>query len=93
MIIKRHIFLLLLLGISLMLTGCSHPALHEAREVIAVADSLRAEGQAYTDSVTIAEAYNTLYSWRYFYPTDYVHACYHYGRPLRATYVYKILKQ
>lgn len=84
MIIMRHIFLLLLLGISLMLTGCSHPALHKAREVITVADSLRAEGQAYTDSVTIAEAYNTLHSWRYFCPTDYARACYYYGRLLRA---------
>ncbi len=83
MIIKRHIVLLLLLGISLMLTGCSHPALHKAREVIAVADSLRAVGQGYTDSVTIAEAYNTLHSWRYFCPTDYARACYFYGRLLR----------
>ena len=83
MIIKRHIFLLLLLGISLMLTGCSHPSLHKAREVIAVADSLRAVGQGYTDSVTIAEAYNTLHSWRYFCPTDYARACYFYGRLLR----------
>ena len=51
--------------------------------MIAVADSLRAKGQGYTDSVAIAEAYNTLEKWQYLYPTDYVHACYHYGRLLR----------
>ena len=68
---------------ALLLSGCKSRAVEEAREVIAVADSLRAEGQAYTDSVVIAEAYNTLEKWQYIYPTDYVHACYHYGRLLR----------
>ena len=68
---------------ALLLSGCKSRAVEEAREVIAVADSLRAEGQGYTDSVVIAEAYNTLEKWQYIYPTDYVHACYHYGRLLR----------
>ena len=68
---------------ALLLSGCKSRAVEEAREVIAVADSLRAEGQGYTDSVAIAEAYNTLEKWQYIYPTDYVHACYHYGRLLR----------
>ncbi|MBR2167845.1 MAG: hypothetical protein IJ920_05970, partial [Paludibacteraceae bacterium] len=68
---------------ALLLSGCKSRAVEEAREVIAVADSLRAEGQGYTDSVAIAEAYNTLEKWQYLYPTDYVHACYHYGRLLR----------
>ena len=68
---------------ALLLSGCKSRAVEEAREVIAVADSLRAEGQGYTDSVVIAEAYNTLEKWQYLYPTDYVHACYHYGRLLR----------
>lgn len=68
---------------ALLLSGCKSRAVEEAREVIAVADSLRAEGQGYTDSVVIAEAYNTLDKWQYIYPTDYVHACYHYGRLLR----------
>ena len=68
---------------ALLLSGCKSRAVEEAREVITVADSLRAKGQAYTDSVVIAEAYNTLEKWQYIYPTDYVHACYHYGRLLR----------
>ena len=68
---------------ALLLSGCKSRAVEEAREVIAVADSLRAEGQGYTDSVAIAESYNTLEKWQYLYPTDYVHACYHYGRLLR----------
>ena len=68
---------------ALLLSGCKSRAVEEAREVITVADSLRAVGQGYTDSVAIAEAYNTLEKWQYLYPTDYVHACYHYGRLLR----------
>ena len=68
---------------ALLLSGCKSRAVEGAREVIAAADSLRAEGQGYTDSVAIAEAYNTLDKWQYIYPTDYVHACYHYGRLLR----------
>ena len=68
---------------ALLLSGCKSRAVEEAREVITVADSLRAVGQGYTDSVAIAEAYNTLDKWQYIYPTDYVHACYHYGRLLR----------
>ena len=68
---------------ALLLSGCKSRAVEEAREVITVADSLRAVGQGYTDSVVIAEAYNTLEKWQYIYPTDYVHACYHYGRLLR----------
>ncbi len=68
---------------ALLLSGCKSRAVEGAREVIAAADSLRAEGQGYTDSVVIAEAYNTLEKWQYIYPTDYVHACYHYGRLLR----------
>ena len=66
-----------------MLTGCSSRALREAQEVVAQADSLRAEGVAYTDSMALAEAYNTLEKWQYLYPTDYARACYYYGRLLR----------
>ena len=69
---------------ALLLSGCKSRAVEEAQEVIAVADSLRAEGQGYTDSVVIAEAYNTLEKWQYIYPTDYARACYYYGRLLRA---------
>ena len=66
-----------------MLTGCSSRALHEAQDVVKTADSLRAEGVAYTDSMALAEAYNTLEKWQYLYPTDYARACYYYGRLLR----------
>ena len=83
MIAKRHILLLLLLTAGLLLTGCSSRALREAQEVVAQADSLRAEGVAYTDSMALAEAYNTLEKWQYLYPTDYARVCYYYGRLLR----------
>ena len=83
MIAKRHILLLLLLTAGLLLTGCSSRALHEAQEVVKQADSLRAEGVAYTDSMALAEAYNTLEKWQCIYPTDYARACYYYGRLLR----------
>ena len=66
-----------------MLTGCSSRALHEAQDVVKTADSLRAEGVAYTDSMALAEAYNTLEKWQYLYPTDYARVCYYYGRLLR----------
>ena len=82
-IINWKYSILVLTLAALLLSGCKSRAVEEAREVIAVADSLRAEGQGYTDSVAIAEAYNTLEKWQYIYPTDYVHACYHYGRLLR----------
>ena len=55
----------------------------EACGVVAEADSLRAVGQAFTDSVAIADAVETLYPVRLFYPTDYAHANYYYGRLLR----------
>ena len=83
MIAKRHILLLLLLTAGLLLTGCSSRALHEAQDVVKTADSLRAEGVAYTDSMALAEAYNTLEKWQYLYPTDYARVCYYYGRLLR----------
>ena len=83
MIAKRHILLLLLLTAGLLLTGCSSRALREAQGVVAEADSLRAEGVAYTDSMALAEAYNTLEKWQYLYPTDYARVCYYYGRLLR----------
>ncbi len=82
-IINWKYSILVLTLAALLLSGCKSRAVEEAREVIAVADSLRAEGQGYTDSVVIAEAYNTLDKWQYLYPTDYAHACYHYGRLLR----------
>ena len=50
---------------------------------MAQADSLRAEGCVYSDSVELAQAYETLGQWQWFYADEYAHACYHYGRILR----------
>ena len=58
-------------------------ALHEAQRVVAEADSMRAEGRMYDDSLALAQAYKTLDYWQWFYADDYAHACYHYGRLLR----------
>lgn len=57
-------------------------SLHEARETIAEADSLRAAGVAYDDSLRLDSAYHTLGSWwnRNIHPDDYAGACYYYGR-------------
>lgn len=81
--VRWGILLSAVVAVGVMLTGCSSRALREAQRVVAEADSLRAEGVAYTDSVTMAEAYNTLGKWQYLYPTDYARACYYYGRLLR----------
>lgn len=56
--------------------------MHEARETIAEADSLRAAGVAYDDSLRLDSAYHTLGSWwnRNIHPDDYAGACYYYGR-------------
>ena len=83
MIMRGNIPISFVIAVSLLLTGCSSRALHEAQRVVAEADSLRAEGVAYTDSMALAEAYNTLEKWQYLYPTDYARACYYYGRLLR----------
>lgn len=66
------------------LSGCSPRALDEAQRTVAQADSLRAEGRMYTDSLRMAQAYETLYAWRACHADTYAHACYHYGRLLRA---------
>ena len=81
--VRWGILLSIVVAVGVMLTGCSPRALREAQEVVAEADSLRTEGVPYTDSVTMAEAYNTLDKWQYLYPTDYARACYYYGRLLR----------
>jgi len=74
----RHILLaVLLLG----LTSCT--PIREAQEVVAEADSLRATGVLYADSTAMADAAATLERVRLFYPTDYAHANYYYGRILR----------
>lgn len=64
-------------------SSCSPRALYEAHSVVAEADSLWREGLMYSDSAKLAEAYNILDAWQWFYADDYAHACYHYGRLLR----------
>ena len=83
MFATRHLLSCFVPAFVLLLTACSPRALREAQELVAEADSLRTEGVAFTDSMALAEAYNTLEKWQYIYPTDYAHACYHYGRLLR----------
>lgn len=63
--------------------SCSPRPLHEARSVVAEADSLWLEGGLYSDSAQLAQAYTTLEHWQRFYADDYAHACYHYGKLLR----------
>lgn len=80
---KNHLYtIVFLMFLCLGMYGCT-PSVREARQVMAQADSLRAEGGMYSDSVTLAQAYESLYTFRYLYPTDFAHSCYHYGRLLR----------
>ena len=76
------------LYISLLLVLCNLAAysssLREAQETVRQADSLWHAGQMYDDSAALAQTYETLEAWRYFYADDYAHACYHYGKLLRA---------
>lgn len=86
---RQHIYnILIIIGLATFFSACtlgnySPNALLEAREIIAQADSLRAEGQIYTDSTQLAHAYERLRAWRYIHSDDYAHACYHYGCLLR----------
>lgn len=54
-----------------------------AREVVREAYRMHGEGKAYEDSVSLAQAYTKLKKWKYLFPTDFVRACYYYGRWLR----------
>ena len=65
------------------MSSCSLSDFHEARAIVAEADSLRAEGMMCSDSIGLAEAYETLGKWQWCYADEYAHACYHYGRLLR----------
>lgn len=77
----RRFHILFLVG--LMMVSCSPRALHEAQCVVAQADSMRAEGRMYDDSLALAQAYGTLGQWSWFHADEYAHSCYHYGRLLR----------
>ena len=92
-ILYRHI--LLLFAVAACVSCCRHSggklSLRQAQQVVAQADSLWHEGQMYGidagDSATLAQAYETLNSFVHCTSslcTSFAHACYHYGRLLRA---------
>ncbi len=70
------------------LMACAPQAVREAQSVVAQADSLWHAGKQYGidegDSATLAQAYETLGQWQWLHTDEYAHACYHYGKLLRA---------
>ena len=91
---KRWGYIVLLLLAGMVGQGCSSRALHEAEAVVAQADSLWQAGLMYGidagDSTTLAQAYETLGAYQFLSPftfhpsSSFTHACYHYGKLLRA---------
>ena len=86
---RGKIYIVLIACLAMM--SCAPKALREAEEVVAQADSMRAAGQMYGidagDSATLAQAYETLGSlslFNFHFSPSYAHACYHYGKLLRA---------
>lgn len=88
---KSYHILYLLLAFSLI--ACSPREVRTAQAVVRTAESLWQEGKMYDDSLSLAQAYETLGRIsRYLLPitnhqlqitSTYAHACYHYGRLLR----------
>ncbi|MBQ9523213.1 MAG: hypothetical protein IJR74_05270, partial [Paludibacteraceae bacterium] len=60
--------------------GCSHARIDEAERTLTMADSLRAAGQAYNDSLRLSEAFQTFRARRLSYPDEYARIGYYYGR-------------
>lgn len=58
--------------------------LHDAHQTLHTADSLKAAGGQFDDSLSLSSAATTLHKVRLLYPTDYLRASYHYGRLLRS---------
>ena len=91
---KRWGYIVLLLLAGMVGQGCSSRAIHEAEAVVAQADSLWQAGLMYGidagDSLTLAQAYETLGAYQFLSPftfhpsSSFTHACYHYGKLLRA---------
>ena len=91
---KRWGYIVFLLLAGMVGQGCSSRAIHEAEAVVAQADSLWHEGKQYGidegDSATLAQAYETLGAYQFLSPftfhpsSSFTHACYHYGKLLRA---------
>ena len=78
----RNYYILYLLLVCIF-TACAPRSIREAQSVVVLADSLWHEGCVYSDSAELAQAYETLGQWQWFYADEYAHACYHYGRILR----------
>jgi len=79
--IKNHIIVWVL---AVVLSACGAPKTpEEALRTVAEADSLWLSGWSYTDSLSLAHAYEELGEQRTRYPDEFAHACYHYGRLLR----------
>lgn len=81
---KHCVIWILVIGSCAGLMCCSSHALYEAQETVATADSLWHNGQSFSDSAQLAQAYRTLHRRRNMNPDEYAHACYHYGKLLRA---------
>ena len=91
---KRWGYIVFLLLAGMVGQGCSSRAIHEAEAVVAQADSLWQAGKMYGmdegDSLTLAQAYETLGAYQFLSPftfhpsSSFTHACYHYGKLLRA---------
>lgn len=83
----RKYYILYLLLLVCAFTACTPRSIREAQSIVAQADSLWHEGKMYGvdggDSATLAQAYETLGQWQWFYADEYAHVCYHYGRILR----------
>lgn len=94
MSLPTHLKILLLAFSAVFFGSCSSRAIHEAEAVVAQADSLWQAGLMYGtdagDSLTLAQAYKTLgdiplpYREGLGLGSPYSHACYHYGKLLRA---------
>ena len=77
--------LTIILSVVLFLCSCSKSSFRKAQNIVQMADSLRAEGVLYDDSVALAECvaeFNRVPN-RFIYPTLYAHANYYYGRLLQ----------
>ena len=81
---KYILFLLACCG----LWACTHKVPEETLRVVIQADSLWQAGKMYGidegDSLALAQAYETIGQEKETYADEYVHACYHYGKLLRA---------
>lgn len=83
-VMRLNRILIVSLFSAVLLSACAPRALREATQIVVQADSLWRAGQPYADSAQLAQAYETLGQWALFCQDEYAHACYHYGKLLRA---------